>query len=73
MFRIDECADAALLLRFSDGVQGKRGFTGTFRPIDFHDTSLGQAANPQGNIERERAGRYGFDFDHLIVLAQTHD
>ncbi len=40
MFGIDEGADAALLLRFGDRLQRKRGLAGAFRSVDLDDAAL---------------------------------
>src|SRR5581483_1615906 len=69
---VDEGADAALLLRFGDGVQGERGLAGGFRPVDFHHPAARQAANAERDIEPERAGGNGLDVHRLVVLAEAH-
>ena len=70
---IDEGADAALLLRFGDGVQRERGLAGGFRPVDFDHPAARQAADAERDVEPERAGRDDLDVHRLVVLAELHD
>ena len=73
MLRVDEGRRAADLLHFRDDLQGQGRLAGGFRPIDFDHTAARQAADAQGDVQPERAGRDGFDvFCHLVV-AQAHD
>ena len=73
MFGVDEGADAAVLLRFGDGVQRQRGLAGGFRPVDLDHTAARQAADAQGDVEAERTRRNGLDFRGRLVLAKPHD
>ncbi|CAD5267570.1 hypothetical protein BOSE46_140178 [Bosea sp. 46] len=73
MLGVDEGADAALLLRFGNGVQRERGLAGGFRSVDLDDTTPRQAADAERDVEAERAGRDRLDLDRLLVLAQAHD
>src|SRR6185312_13006454 len=70
---VDEGADAAELLRLGHRVQRERGLAGRFRPVDFHDAAARQAANAEGDIEPERAGRDRLDVHGLVVFAETHN
>ena len=73
VFGVDESADAALFLRFRDGVQRKRGLAGGFRPVDFHHPAARQATNAECDVEPQRARGNGFDIHGLVVLAKLHD
>ena len=73
MFGVDERADAAPLLRLGDDVQRQRGLARGFRPVDLDHPAARQAADPQRDVEAERAGRDGLDLHRLLVLAQAHD
>ena len=70
---IDEGADAALLLRFGDGVQRERGLAGGFRPVDLDHAAARQAADAERDVEPERAGGDRLDVHRLVVLAELHD
>ena len=63
---------AAALLRLGNAVKGQRRLARRFRPVNFHHTAAGQAADAKGQIERERAGG---DCVHLHgdVLPQLHN
>src|SRR5689334_5753938 len=61
---VDECRDAALLLRFGHCLEGDGGFARGFRPEDLADAPAGKAAHAERGIERNRAGgdhRYRHD------------
>jgi hypothetical protein len=45
---VDDRGHPALLLGFGDDVEGKGGFTGRLRPVDFDDTAARNAADAQG-------------------------
>ena len=68
---VNVCGHATLLLGIGHHMQGKRGFTGRFGTIDFHDAALRQAANAQRHVERERTGRDYFDILHGLI-AEAH-
>ncbi len=53
-------------------VQRQRRLARAFRAINFNDAALGQAANAERDVERQRAGGDRFDLDHRL-LAQAHD
>ena len=69
---VDEGGDAALALGVGDGVQRHGGLTGGFRTVDFHDTAAGQAANSQGDVQRDGAGRDDLD-GRTDFVAEAHD
>ena len=73
MLRVDEGADAALLLGLGDGVQGQRRLARGFRPVDLDDAAAGQAADAERDVEAERTRRDGLDFNRLLALAEPHD
>ena len=73
MLRVDEGADAALLLGLGDGVQGQRRLARRFRPVDLDDAAAGQTADAERDVEAERTRRDGFDFHRLLALAEPHD
>ncbi len=56
VFGIDKRTGPAKLLGFGNRVQRQRGFTRTFRTIDFDDTATRQTANAQSDIKTERTG-----------------
>ena len=70
---VDNGADAAAPLRIGDDMQAERRFAGALRPIDLGDAPARDAADAQRQIEHDRAGRDGFDFDMRPVLAELHD
>ena len=70
---IDEGADAAALLGLGDAMQRQRRLARGFRPVDFHHPAARQAADPERDVEAERAARNGLDLDRLAALAEPHD
>ena len=72
MLGVDEGADAALLLRLGDAVQGERRLARRFRPVDLDDAAARQATDAEGDVEPEGPGRNRLDLDHL-ALAEAHD
>ncbi len=54
-------------------MERKRRLTRAFRTINFYDTSLGQTADAQCNIERKRTGRHRFNLYNLIILTKAHN
>jgi len=73
VLRVDEGADAALLLGFGDGLERQRGLAGGFGPVDLDDAAAGEPADAERDVEAERARRDRLDLDHLLVLAEPHD
>jgi hypothetical protein len=72
MLGIDEGAGAALALRLGHDMQRQRGLARALGPVDLDDAALGQAADPQRNVESQRAGRDRLDLQRL-ALAELHD
>ena len=73
VLHVDESGDAALLLGFRDDLQRDGGFAGGFRAEDFDDAAAGKAADAQGGIERDRAGRDHRDRDDGVLRSQSQD
>ena len=73
MFGIDERGDAAFFLDFGNNMQGQGGFAGGFRAEYLNDPSLGNSADPEGQVEAQGPGGNGFNGRHLIVGAKAHD
>ena len=69
---IDEGAGLAFALSLGNHLQGQRGLARGFRAVDFHHPAAGQTANAERHVQREGAGRDGFDV-HGLAVAQTHD
>ena len=72
MLCIHESNLAAPLLGFCQNVQGQRGLAGGFGTINLNDSSLGDAANAQCGIQRQRARGDCFHI-HLRAVAKAHD
>ena len=53
---IDVGAHAAVALRLGDHVHGEGGLTRRLRAEDLGDAATGQAADAEGEVERQRAG-----------------
>jgi len=69
---VNERCDAALLLRFGNGMDGQRGLTRGFRTEDFDDAALGVAAHAKRGVQSD--GTSGNDLDVLYFLvAHFHD
>ena len=73
MLRIDKSGDAVPLLRLCDHMQCNRSLTTGFRTIDFDDTSAGNTAEPQRNIQSQRTGRDSLHVHMRVLIAQLHD
>ena len=73
MLGIDEGAGAAGLLRFSDGVQRQRRLARTLRPVDLDHPPARQAADPEPDVEPERASRNRLGLHRRLALAELHD
>ena len=73
MLGIDECGDAAHLLRFCDRMQCQRRLTGGLRPIDLDDTAARITADTDSDVKGERARRDDLDIELISHFAKTHD
>ena len=71
VFGVDEGAGLALFLRLGDRRQGQGGLAGGFRPIDFNDTAIGQAARAERNVKAQRTRAHGRDAE-LGPVAHLH-
>ena len=70
MFRVNESAGAAALLRLGDRMQCQGGLARTLRPIHLDDPAARQAADAKGDVQPQRAGRD--DLDLLVPGAGAH-
>ena len=73
MFGVDECGDAAVALCLGDHVQADRGLARALGAEDLDHPSPWDAADAEGDIERERAGGDHRDPHAHRVLAELHD
>ncbi len=73
MFGVDKGADAALFLFLGHHMQGQRRLAAGFRPVDLDDPALGQAADPQRDVQTQRSGRGRLDVHRRAVGAKAHD
>ncbi len=71
MLRVDERADAAAALRLGDHVVDEGRLPGRLRAEDLDDAAARQAADPEREVERQRARRDGPDRD-LGPVAHLH-
>ena len=53
-------------------MQSQRCLARAFRPIDFNNPALRQAANAEGDIQAQRTGRDRLHVDLMIVRAELH-
>src|SRR5690606_20927736 len=73
VFGIDKCAGAADFLHFGNDLQRERGLAGRLGPVDFDHAAAWQAADPQRDVEPQRAGRHDLDVMFDLVVAIAHD
>ena len=73
VLRVDEGRDAAVALRAGGDVVAERRLAARLRPEDLGDAATRNAADPQGQVERDRSG--GDDVDVLVraLVAEAHD
>ena len=69
---VDVGADAAVALGLGDHVHGERRLAGRLRAEDLDDPAPGQAADAEGEVEREGTRGDGLDAD-VALLAEPHD
>ena len=69
---VDHGGDAALLLRFGDGVDGERGLAAGLRSVDLNDAPARITADAQGMVEGYRAARDDLHVP-LRLVSQLHD
>ncbi len=70
---VDERGNASGALRLGDDVQAHRGLARALGPEDLDHPAAGNAADAQGDVERERPRLDGAHRDVHGVLAQPHD
>ena len=69
---VDVGAHAAVALGLGDDVHRQRRLAGRLRAEDLGDPAARQAADAEGEVERERSGGDGLD-GHRALLAHAHD
>ncbi|MNT19670.1 hypothetical protein D3C72_1549380 [compost metagenome] len=69
---VDEGDGAAGFLHLGHAVERQRRLTTGLGTVDLDHAALGQTADPEGQVERQGAGRDDFDA-HLGGVAQLHD
>src|SRR5205085_2710544 len=69
---VDEGTDAAAALRLGDRVVDERGLARRLGAEDLDDAAAREAADPEREVERERAGRDRADRDGGVVV-HLHD
>ena len=72
MLGVDECTDAAAALCLRDHVVDERRLSGGLRPEDLDDAAAREPADPEREVECERAGRHRADRDVRVVV-HLHD
>ncbi len=72
MLHVDIGSRPASFLDFGDDVLADGGFSGRFWAVDLGNPRPRDAADAEGNVERERTGRDGFD-RHVLGFSQPHD
>jgi hypothetical protein len=70
---VDEGADAAAPLGLGDDVEGERGLAGRLRAVDLHHAATRHAADPERDVEPERARGQRLDLLDGAILAELHD
>ena len=73
MLGVDEGRLAAALLGLGDDVEGQGGLAGGLGAVDLDDPPAREAADAQGQVEGDRAGRDGLDGHRRPLLAELHD
>jgi len=69
---VDEGGEAAALLGLGDHAETEGGLAGGFRAVDLDDAALGEAADPEGEVDGKRAGAERLDL-HLGIATEAHD
>src|SRR5215210_2365457 len=73
MLGVDEGADPAELLGLGEDVVHQRRLARRLRAEDLDDASAWHAADPEREVERQRAGRHGIDLHARALVAHPHD
>jgi hypothetical protein len=69
---IHKAADAAVALRFGNGMKTDGGFAGAFRPVNLDNAPARQPADAERNVQAQAAGGDRFDLQTRSI-AQLHD
>ena len=69
---VDEGGEAAAFLGLGDDGEGERGLAGGFRAEDLDDPAAREAADAEGAVDEQVAGRDDIDID-AVVIAEAHD
>lgn len=69
---INESGEPSAFLGLGHDGEGERGFSGGFRPVNFHDASPGEASNTQGAVNEEIAGGDDFHFG-MGIVTEAHN
>ena len=72
MLGVDVGTDAAVALSFCNSVHGQCGLTRGFWAVDFDNTATWQAADSEGDVERDGPGADGLDAEGGL-FSHTHD
>ncbi len=70
---VDEGASSPGALRLGDDVERQGRLARAFRSVNLDDATARQAADTEGDIEAERAGRDHLDIGNALARAQFHD
>ena len=73
MLGVDEGRDPAQPLRLGDDVERERRLARRLRAVDLGHAPARQAADAEGGVERQRAGRDDGDLLERPARAQPHD
>src|SRR5205823_340988 len=73
MLGIDKRGHAAKLLRLGNHLQGKRRLSGRLGSENLDDAAARNAADPEREVDADRAGRNRVDRLNRALLAQAHD
>ena len=72
VLRIDKSRNSSALLNFCDHMQRNGRFSAGLRSVDLNDPALGDPAEPERYIERERPCRDHFDIHLRLGLSELH-
>src|SRR5919106_474982 len=72
MLGVDEGSDTAGALRLGDDMERQGGLAAGLGAEDLDDPAARHAADPERDVQGDRAGRYGTDA-RVLVLPHAHD